>query len=80
MNTTTHLAEPVIVGAEIAAGHDGSAELVVRLRHPNGVEAPVTLDERTGLALMRRCGVAHLDDLAGHSWRNILQGDGPCST
>ena len=66
--------EPVIVGAEIAAGHDGSAELVVRLRHPNGTEAPVVLDEATGLGLMRRCGVAHVDDLAGHSWRAILEG------
>ena len=27
--------EAVIAGAEIAAGHDGSAELLVRLRHPD---------------------------------------------
>ena len=66
--------EPFIVGAEIAAGHDGSAELVVRLRHPDGTEAPVVLDSRTGLELMRRCGAAHIDDLAGHSWRKILEG------
>ena len=73
-------AEPVIIGAEIAAGHDGTAELVVRLRHPNGVEAPVVLDAGTGLELMRKCGVVHVDDLAGHSWRNILEGSGSCST
>jgi hypothetical protein len=66
----------MIVGAEIAAGHDGSAELVVRLRHPNGTEAAVVLDEATGLRLMRQCGATHVDDLAGHSWRAILEGSG----
>ncbi|WP_309606489.1 hypothetical protein [Phenylobacterium sp.] len=66
-------AEPVIVGAEIAAGHDGAADLVLRLRHPNGVEETVTLDGEHGLALMNRCGIASLDDLPGHSWRKILE-------
>jgi hypothetical protein len=66
--------EAVIVSAEIVAGHDGSAELLVRLRHPNGVEAPVQLDEDTGLKLMAACGATHLDDLRGVSWRRILQG------
>jgi len=67
--------EPVIVGAEIAAGHDGRAELVVSLRHPNGAEEPVVLDAEHGLALMKRCGAATLDELAGCSWREILGGD-----
>ena len=64
--------EPVIVGAEIAAGHDGSAELVVRIRYPNGAEVSVVLDEETGFALMQNSGAAHVDDLAGQSWRAIL--------
>ena len=68
------MAEPVIVGAEIVAGHDGSAELLVRLRHPNGVEAPVQLDEATGLKLMAACGASHVDDLKGQSWRRIVEG------
>jgi hypothetical protein len=66
--------EAVIVGAEIAAGHDGTAELVVSLRHPNGAEEPVVLGAELGLDLMRRCGAATLDELAGHSWRKILGG------
>ena len=74
------LGEPVIVGAEIAAGHDGSAELVVRLRHPNGTEAPVVMDADAGFKLMRQCGVSNVDDLAGHSWRAILEGSRSCST
>jgi hypothetical protein len=72
------MAEPgdgaVIVGAEIVAGHDGSAELLVRLRHANGVEAPVQLDEETGLKLMAACGASHVDELKGQSWRRIVEG------
>jgi hypothetical protein len=67
-------AGPIIVGAEIVAGHDGSAELMVRLRHSNGAEAPVILDEETGLKLMRNCGASHVDDLTGQSWRRIVEG------
>jgi hypothetical protein len=66
--------EAVIVGAEVVAGHGGSAELVVRLRHANGAEAPLVLDEEAGLRLMRNCGASHVDDLAGQSWRRILEG------
>ena len=67
------MGEAVIVGAEIVAGHDGAAELLVRLRHANGVEAPVQLDEETGLKLMAACGASHVDELAGQSWRRILE-------
>lgn len=68
-------AEPVIIGAEIAAGHDGAAELVLSLRHPNGAEEPVVLNAEKGLDLMRRCGASTVDDLAGRSWRDILGGN-----
>ena len=66
------LDEAVIVGAEIVAGHDGSAELVVRLLHPDGSEHPVVLDEDTGLKLMEACGASSLEDLYGQSWRRIV--------
>ena len=66
--------EAVIVGAEIVAGHDGAAELLVRLRHANGVEAPVQLDEATGLRLMAACGASHVDELKGQSWRRMVEG------
>ena len=68
------MSEAVIVSAEIVAGHDGSAEMVVRLRHPNGAEGPVILDEATGLKLMKNCGASHVDDLVGQSWRRIVEG------
>ena len=66
------LDETVIVGADIVAGHDGSAELVVRLLHPDGSEHPVLLDEDTGLKLMEACGASSLEDLYGQSWRMIV--------
>jgi len=71
-------AEAVIAGAEIAAGHDGSAELVLRLRYPGGAEGVVVLEADKGLELMAACGAAHMDELAGHSWRKLLEG--ACST
>lgn len=64
--------EAVIESAEISAGHDGSAELVVRLRHVNGTIAPMVLEEAAGLRLMADCGASHVDDLVGQSWRRIL--------
>ena len=64
--------EAVIAGAEIAAGHDGSAELVLRLRYPGGSEGVVVLEAEKGLELMAACGAAHRDELAGQSWRKLL--------
>jgi len=67
-------AEAVIVGAEMAAGHDGEAEIAVRIRYPNGVVGVVLLDAAAGYALMRSCDIDSLDGLAGQSWRKILEG------
>lgn len=65
--------DAIIVAADLIAGHDGSAELLVRLRHPNGAEDPVILDEETGLRLMKNCGAAGLGELLGQSWRRIVE-------
>ncbi len=72
MTRLTEPSEAVIVGAEIAAGHDGEAELVVRVRHENGVIATLTLDRDTGLRLMAGSGGGGLEALVGQSWRRIL--------
>ena len=66
--------EAVLVGAELAAGHDGQAEMVLRIRYPNGVVGSVLLDAAAGYALMRNCNIDSLDGLAGQSWRRILEG------
>ena len=64
----------VVVGAAIVAGHDGAAELLVRLRHENGVEEAQALDTETGFDLMRAAGAASLDALIGRPWLEILRG------
>lgn len=67
-------AEAVIVGAEVAAAHDGQAELVVRILYPNGVVGSVQLDAAAGFALMKNCNIDSLTGLTGQSWRKILEG------
>lgn len=74
MSDDGHPSEAVIVGAELAAGHDGEAEVVIRIRYPNGVVGDVLLDAETGYALMRNCETDSLDGLQGQSWRKILEG------
>jgi len=64
--------EARIVGAEIGAGHDGQAELVLRVRHENGVVAPVVLDAAAGFRLMGGRGAGDLAALIGRPWREIL--------
>lgn len=66
-------AETIIVGAEIGAGHDGAAEMIVSLRYGNGVVGQVALDADVGFTLMQNCGVASINELKGHSWRRILE-------
>jgi hypothetical protein len=68
------LDDAVVVGAEIVAGHDGAAELLVRLRHGNGARSSLTLDASTGFDLLRAAGAASLDGLIGQSWRDITRG------
>jgi hypothetical protein len=64
----------MVEAAEVVAGHDGAAELMVRLRHGNGAVGSVTLDPATGFDLLRAAGVARLDDLVGMPWREITHG------
>ena len=73
-------AEAVIVGAELAAGHDGKAEVALRILYPNGVVGSVVLNAAAGYALMRNCNIDSLSGLAGQSWRKILEGASPCTT
>ncbi|MFI4934736.1 MAG: hypothetical protein ACHP7N_08980 [Caulobacterales bacterium] len=68
------LGEAVVVGAEIVAGHDGSAELLVRLAYENGAVGAVSLDAATGFDLMRACGADSLAGLVGRAWREITKG------
>ncbi|HEX3916946.1 MAG TPA: hypothetical protein VHW60_06370, partial [Caulobacteraceae bacterium] len=62
-----------VTGAEIVAGHDGAAELLVRLKHGNGALSTVTLDPETGFDLLRAAGAASLDGLAGLAWAPLVK-------
>lgn len=66
------MSEPVIVGAEVAAGHDGEAQLVVRVRYENGAVGSVTLDAACARKLMEDCAAASADDLRGQPWQRLL--------
>ena len=65
--------DPVIVAAEIGAGHDGSAELVLTLRFGSASSTRVTLDTDAGMRLMRICRAQDISELPGHSWRKVLE-------
>jgi hypothetical protein len=66
--------EAIILDAVVAPGHDGAAELVISLRHPNGGLETVALDAELGFHLMKSCGVASAAGLPGQPWRRILEG------
>ena len=58
----------VISRVQLAAAHDGEAELVVTLRFENGGESLVPLDEHAVRVLMESCGANDPDDLVGKGW------------
>ena len=57
-----------IEAAEVAAGHDGRAELVLRLRYPNGASAELRLDEEAAAFALDAAGITRLEDLTGKPW------------
>lgn len=65
------MSDALIEGARVAAAHDGSAELIVTLRHPNGGISDVTLDEIAAAALMQACDAVDPDQLTGHGWDKV---------
>jgi hypothetical protein len=67
----TGIGEAKVIGADIAAGHDGSAELVLSVQYENGAVSSVVLDQASGLDVLRACAAADLDALVGRTWREI---------
>ena len=63
----------MIDSAEIVPGHDGVAELLVRVRYGPDSVGSVTLDATAAARLMERCGAACAGDLAGASWRHLIR-------
>lgn len=56
---------------EVAAAHDGDAELIVVLSFENGGESLVALDEYAARALLASCNAQTPDDLIGAGWEYV---------
>ena len=64
--------EAVIADAVVTAGHDGEAQLVVRVRYENGALGSVTLDASSARKLMEDCAASSAADLCGQPWQRLL--------
>jgi hypothetical protein len=64
--------EPVIAGATVVPGHDGEAQLVVRVRYENGALGSVTLDAACARKLLEDCAADSAADLCGQPWQRLL--------
>lgn len=64
--------EARIDDAVVAPGHDGEAELEVRVRYENGALGSVRLDAACAQRLLERCGAATPSDLRGQPWQRLL--------
>ena len=58
--------------AVMIAGHDGQAQLEVRVRYENGALGSVTLGADAARKLMEDCAAQCADDLRGQPWRRLL--------
>lgn len=56
----------------VVAGHDGQAQLVVRVQYDNGAVGSVTLDADWARQLMENCGVESAEELRGQPWNRLL--------
>jgi hypothetical protein len=65
------MSDAVISDVQVAAGHDGVAELVVTLRHGNGGTSRVSLDEMATAALLQACEASEPGELLGHRWDRV---------
>lgn len=61
----------LIKRVEIAAAHDGVAELIVTLEFKNGGQSLVTLDEFAAHHLMKTTGTSAPEELTGTPWEHV---------
>lgn len=65
------MSSAVIKHVQVAAAHDGVAELVVTLGYDNGGQSLVTLDEFATRKLMESAGVETAENLTGIGWEHV---------
>ncbi|MBI1238553.1 MAG: hypothetical protein GC199_04350 [Alphaproteobacteria bacterium] len=65
------MSEAFIKCVQLAAAHDGEAELIITLEFENGGRSLVTLDECAARNLLEACGIEDPDALTGTSWVRV---------
>lgn len=65
------MSQATISHVQIAAAHDGEAELVVTLSFGNGGQSLVSLDEFAASTLLASCAAESADGLIGASWEKV---------
>lgn len=63
---------PVITGAELIAGHDGRAEVLIELVYDDGARRTVTVTEEAAGSAIDAARVTELDELIGRRWTVLL--------
>jgi hypothetical protein len=61
-----------ITGARVSPSHDGSAEAVIDVTHPNGATHSVVFPVDALAAVMDRCGFSSLDELCTLPWTILV--------
>ena len=62
---------PRIRAVRLAAAHEGVAEMILEIEFENGSASEVSLDNASGLALMKDCDAETAEDLIGQSWERV---------
>jgi hypothetical protein len=62
----------IITGAHLSPSHDGSAEAVIDVTHPNGATHSVVFPVDALAAVMDRHGLASLDELCTLPWTILV--------
>jgi hypothetical protein len=68
--------EPTIVAAEVAAGHDGLAEIAVVVRYPNGAVRDICFPHDAIGPVLDAGGIRSLDQLIGQPWTILIAPNG----
>lgn len=65
------MTDAIVQHVQIAAAHDGVAELIVTLEFENGGRSLVTLDEFATGKLLESTGIEDPEALVGTSWEQV---------
>lgn len=64
--------DPTITAAEVAAGHDGQAEITLSVRYRDGGTSTLTVPGVWLTPALDAAGITTLDQLIGRSWTVLI--------